>query len=143
MASEDGNVCGPIAERRDEKGNYVKAVEKILAKSAVQDLLFQIFVGGGDNPNVHAGSLVRADRFEALLFEHAQHFGLSTKAHVADFIEEKSAAVGLLKFADFVVAGSGEAAFDVAEKFGLDEFFRNGGAIDFDEGTLAAQAGGV
>src|SRR5437868_11788032 len=38
----------------------------------------------------------------------------------------------LLKFADFVVTGAGETAFDVAEKFGFDELFGNGGAINFD-----------
>jgi len=40
-----------------------------------------------------------SDRFEALLFEHAQHFGLRAETHIADFIEEESAAIGLLKLA--------------------------------------------
>jgi len=49
----------------------------------------------------------------------------------------------LLEFADLVVHGSGETTFDVAEKFGLDEFFGDGGAIDFYEWALVAEAGGV
>ena len=68
---------------------------------------------------------------------------MGAQAHIADFVEEKRAAVGLLKFADFVVDGAGEAAFDMAEKFGFDEFFGDGGAIDFDERAFVAEAGGV
>jgi len=49
----------------------------------------------------------------------------------------------LLEFADFVVAGSGEAAFDVAEKFGLDEFFGDSRAIYLNKRAFVAQAGGM
>src|ERR1700751_1525809 len=143
MAGEDGDIGSAIAEWRNEKGNYVEAVEKILTETAVQDFLFEIFVSGGGGANVHAGSLIGADGFEALFFEYAQHFGLRAKAHVADFVEEKCAAICLLEFANFVVAGSGEAAFDMAEEFGLDELFGDGGAVDFNEWALVAQAGGV
>src|SRR5258706_2043586 len=143
MAGEYGNVRSAIAERGYKKGNYVETVEKILTETSVQDCLFQIFVGGGDDANIHAGSLIGAYWFETLLFEHAQHFRLRAQTHVANFVEEKSTAVGLLEFADLVVHGSGETTFDVAEKFGLDEFFGDGGAIDFYEWAFVAEAGGV
>ena len=60
-------------------------------------------------------SLVRADALKTLLFQNAQHFRLGAQAHVADFIEKERAAIGFLKFADFIFAGPGETAFDVAE----------------------------
>src|SRR5713101_1620443 len=143
VARERGNVFAAVAERGNEKGNDVQAVEKVLTKRAAGDFLLEVFVGGGDDANVHGDGLAGADGFEALLLEDAKDFGLRAKAHVADFIEKERAAVGFLKLADFVVAGAGEAALDVAEKLGLDELLRNGGAIDFNEEAFGAQAGGV
>src|SRR5438874_7378874 len=125
MAGENGDVRGAIAERRNVKRNDIETIEKILTKTAVQDFLFEILVSSGDDANVHTNGLIGADRFEALFFEYAQNLGLSAEAHVADFIEKQSAAIGLLKFADLVVASTGETAFDVAEKFGFDELFGN------------------
>src|SRR5579859_1847241 len=143
MADENGYIGEAVAKGRNEKRDDVQAIEKILAKGAARDFLVEVFVGGGDDANIDAHGLIGADRLEALLFEHAQNFCLRAKAHVADFVEKKRAAVGGLKFSGFVVARSGEAALDVAEKLGFDELFGNGGAIDFNEGAFAAQAGGV
>ncbi len=94
MRGEDGNVLGAFAQRRDGERNHVQAVEKILAESVAGDFFFKFFVGGRDHAHVHAHGLIRADRFDALFFERAQDFRLRLQAHVADFIEEKSAAVG-------------------------------------------------
>jgi|SRR5580704_2149331 hypothetical protein len=54
---EDWNVFLAIAERRDEEGNYVQAIKKVLAEGATRDFLFEIFVCGGEYTNVHAGAL--------------------------------------------------------------------------------------
>src|SRR5262245_8144751 len=61
MTGEDGDVFLAIAQRRNEEGNDVEAIEKILAETAVGDFLFEVFVGGGYDPDVDADSLVRAD----------------------------------------------------------------------------------
>src|SRR5207247_8382083 len=71
MASQDGDVRGAIAERRNEKRNDVETVEKVLAKTAMQNFLFEILIRGGKHADIDANGLVRADRFEALLLEHA------------------------------------------------------------------------
>src|SRR5580700_6930071 len=84
-----------------------------------------------------------AERFEALLFQRPQHFGLRAQAHVADFIEEQRARVGLLKLAGLGLMGAGESALMVAEKLALNQLFWNGGAVDFDERLGGARAHGV
>src|SRR5439155_7049763 len=143
MAGQDRNVCGAVAERGNEERNDIETIKEILAKPAVQDFLFEIFVGGGDDADVDTTGLVRPDRFEALLFEYTQHFGLRAETHIADFVEKESPTVRLLKLAYFVVACAGEAALDMAEKFRLNEFFGNRRAIDFNERGFVAQARGV
>ena len=70
----------------------------------------------------------------------AQKFDLSVERKFADFIEEQGAAVGLLEFADALVGCAGERALLVAEQNALDQIFRNGAAVDSDEGFASAFA---
>ena len=51
----------------------------------------------------------------------AQQFRLKAKIHLADFVEQQRAAVGLLEFADAAGDSAGEGAFFVAEEFGFQE----------------------
>ena len=61
-------------------------------------------------------------------------------AHVADFVEEDRAAVGLLELADLLLGRAGERSLLVAEQLGLDQLLGNGRAVDLDEALAAAQA---
>ena len=101
ITRKNGNIFLAIAQRRNEEGNYVQPIEKILAKSAAGDFLLEVFIGGGDHANVHVSGLVRADAFEALFFQHAQHFGLRAQAHVSHFIEKQRAAIGFCEICRF------------------------------------------
>src|SRR5258706_8662046 len=76
VADENGNVREAVTERRNEEGNYVQAIEKVLTESPARDFLVEIFVGRGDDANVDADGLIRANRLKALLFEHAQDLRL-------------------------------------------------------------------
>ena len=63
---------------------------------------------------------------------------MSRRAQVADLVEKECAAVGRFKLADAPLDTSGNAFFD-AEQFGLDEGFRQRGAVERDEGLLGAR----
>src|SRR5579864_6983613 len=143
MSRENGYVFGAVAERRHEKRNDVEPVKQVLTKGAAGDFLLEILVGGGEHANIHGESLTRPDRLEALFLEHAQDFGLRAQAHVSDFVEEESAAVGLLEFSDLVFGRTGKTAFHVAKQFGFNQLFGNCGAADLDKQALASQTGGV
>src|SRR5260370_33049868 len=140
MLGQDGDVLFAVAQRRHEEGNYVQPIEEVLPEGAARDLLFEILVCGGEHANVDAQSLAGADRFEALLFQDAQHFRLRAQAHVADFVEEERAAVGFLKLADLVLAGPRKAALHLPEKLGFDQLLRDGRAAHLDNQAFAAQA---
>ena len=118
----------------------VQAVEQILAERVLVDLLFEVLVGRGDDADVDLDHLVAAQPLELLLLQHAQHLGLRLEAHVADFVEEDRALVGLLELADLPIGGAGERALLVTEQFGFDQLVGNGGAIDLHELAVAPQA---
>ena len=79
-------------------------------------------------------------RLEPLLFQRAQNLGLGTQAHIAHFIEEKCAAVGLLELADLALMSGGEAAFHVAKQLAFNQIVGDGGAIHFDKRPFRPQA---
>ena len=82
----------------------------------------------------------RSEPLDLALLEHAQHLGLGLRAHVADFVEEDRAAVGLLELADLLLGGAGERAFLVTEQLRLDQLLRNRRAVHLHEALAAAQA---
>ena len=80
-----------------------------------------------------------AEPLELVLLEHAQDLGLRVGAHVADFVEEQRAAVGLLEAADALLVGAGERALLVSEELGLEEVLLERGAVHLDEVARGAQ----
>src|ERR1700687_1764148 len=143
ISCQRGDVLPAVAQGRHVKGNHVQAIEKILAKGAARDFLFEMLVRCGDDAHVDAQGSVGAYALEALFLEYPQNFRLRAEAHVSDFIEEERPAVGLLKFTDLVFRRAGKAALNMPEELGLDQFLRNRRAIDFPERTLAAKARSV
>jgi hypothetical protein len=65
---------------------------------------------------------------------------LEVGAELAELVEEEGAAAGLLEGAGPARHCTCEGAFDVAEELGLDEVAGDGGAVEDDEGGLAARA---
>src|SRR3546814_11412083 len=62
------------------------------------------------------------------------------RRHVADLVEEEGALVGQLDLADGGLDGPGEGPLLMAEELALQQVFRDGRAVDRDEGTLGARA---
>src|SRR5690349_9630534 len=104
MAGEHRNVLSPFAQRWNVKGNYVETIEQVFAEITGRNLVFKVFVGGGDETNVDGNRLIGADRREPLLIECTQDFGLSFQAHVADFVQEQRSSVRLFKDPDLLCA---------------------------------------
>ena len=90
---------------------------QVFAEVAVGNFLHQVFVGGGQYAHVHRDFLFAAHAGDFIFLQGPQHLGLGRETHVTDFIEEKRAAVGLLKLADALLDGRSEGAFFVAKKF--------------------------
>ena len=68
-----------------------------------------------------------------MLLQHAQNLGLNRGAHVADFVEEQAAAVGLLEAADALAIGAGEGALLVSEQLRLEQRLGKRRAVHLDE----------
>jgi hypothetical protein len=120
-SSRRHDVVLALAQRRHLDRNDVQAVVEVLAELARLHHRRQIAVGRRDQPHVDAQRARAAEPLELVLLEHAQDLGLRARAHVADFVEEQRAAVGLLEAADALLVGAGERALLVAEQLRLEQ----------------------
>ena len=68
-----------------------------------------------------------------MFLQDAQNLGLRARAHVADFVEEQRAPIGLFEAADALPVGAGESALLVAEELRLEQIFLERRAVHLDE----------
>ena len=118
------DVLAAIAQRRHADRDHAEAEVEILAERALLDLLLEVLVGRGDDADVDLDRPRRSEALDFALLQHAQDLGLRLRAHVADFVEEDRAAVGLLELADLLLGRAGERALLVAEQLRLDQLLR-------------------
>src|SRR6202011_175932 len=101
------------------------------------DHLFELLIGGGEDPDIDSDGAVASNALEFLLLQNAQQLGLQLERNVADLVEQKRSLVRQFKAADFLADGAGEGALFVSEKLALDQAGRDGGAIELDENVVA------
>src|SRR6266550_2250823 len=139
IANQQREIFGALAERGNLNGENIQTVIEVAAKGALGNAFRKILIRGGDDADVHALRAIAAEPFEFLLLQHAKKLRLKFEGKVADFVEEERAAVGEFEAADFLIDGAGERAALVAEQLGFEKATGNGGAIDFNEGAIAAR----
>ena len=120
MPDQIGNVLDALAQRRQPQRHDVEPEEQVLAEQALLNQDAQILVGRGDDAHVALDRRAAADGGVFALLQHAQQPRLRLHRHVADFVEEQRAALGLLEAAGAARVGAGEGALLVAEQFGFD-----------------------
>ncbi|EGY01559.1 hypothetical protein AZA_55281 [Nitrospirillum viridazoti Y2] len=143
MAGDQADVALPLAQGRQVDGNHVQAIVQILAEPPGRHLGQRIAVGGGDEADVHLLHLRAAHRLEGAGLDEAQDLGLQLHRHLAHLVQEQGAAVGLARGARAVADRPGEGALHMAEDLTFQQVLGDGGAVDGDEGMIAAGAAAV
>jgi hypothetical protein len=133
VVGHEDDIDLAFAERGQVDGDDTEPVVEVLSEEPLVDAALEILVGGGDDAGIAGDEFVPADAVEGAVLDEAQELGLQVGAHVADFIEEHGATLGLFEATDTAGVGAGERALLVAEEFGLEQRFGDGGAVDGDE----------
>ena len=97
-------------------------------------------MGRRDQAHIDPPGLGAADPLKAAVLNHSQQLDLRRQGNVADFVEEQSALIGQLKAPLARGYGPGVGPLLVAEKLVFDQAFRQGAAVDFDEGVFPPAA---
>ncbi len=136
---QGADVLGPLAQRGHAQVHHIQAIEQVFAEGAVLDGFRQVAVGGGNDADVDLDRLGAANAVDLAFLNGAQELGLQARIHLADFVQQQGAAIGFLELADAPGDGAGEGTLLVTEQFRFQQVFRNGGAVDRDEGLVGAR----
>ena len=113
---------------------------EILTETAGGGAGGQVLTTRGENPDVHGLAAGTAEAPHGLLLDDLEELGLQGRGQETDLVEEKNPAVRGLEKTRFGVVRPGEGAPLEAEQLGLEQGCGDRGAIDIDEGALAAWA---
>ncbi len=138
VAEQGQDVFAALAQGGDAQGGDIEPVVEVGAEAALVGGLAQVFLGGGDHPDIQGDLLVGAEALDLALLQQAQQLDLDIQAHALDLVEKEGAAAGVFEFADTALLGPGEGALFVAEEFALHHGFGEGAGVDGDEGAVAA-----
>ena len=75
----------------------IQPVEQVLSETALFNTLFEVLVRGGNDTHIDLDGRVTADAVKLAVRKYAQQAGLHLRRHIADFVQEKRAPVGLLE----------------------------------------------
>ena len=135
------DVLGPGPQGRYLDGQGVQPVIEVLAEESGPDLLLEVAVRGRDDGAADLARAGSADGHEFVLVETLEKLGLQVQGHLAQFVQEEGAVCSHLHEPGLaLLQGAREGAALVAEELGLEQRFRQGGAVHGDEGAFAALA---
>src|SRR5438270_2446570 len=110
-------VFRSLPQRRYLQLKFREPVIKIITKTSGADQFFQILVGGCHYAHIHADFLASTKAVIRHAIKNAQQLDLDFGIKVSDFIQEKSAAIGHFKVADFLRVSATESTLLVSKKF--------------------------
>lgn len=84
MRGQEGDVLAPLAQGGDEHGHDIDAIVEVGAEVAFGHGLFQIAVGGANQPDVDFDRFRTADPLGLPFLEHTQELRLEGRRDVAD-----------------------------------------------------------
>ena len=128
------DVFPTFAQGRHSQFDDIEPIVKILAETAAVDTLLELAVGRRNDAYVDRFLTGATDLAHPLFLDGPQQFDLHGQRQVSDLVEEQRSAVGGLKEAFTFAVGASERAFAIAEKFAFHQVFRDGPAVDRNEG---------
>jgi hypothetical protein len=90
-------VLKSLPQWRDRDPENVKAVVQVLPQSLALESFAKRAISGGDHANFNWDAFFAANPSDPVFFENTKEFRLKLGLHLGYFVEEDSAAVGLLE----------------------------------------------
>ena len=121
MACQRLNIAVALTQRRQRQGEDVQPVIQVLAEPALRYCLTETHVCGRDHPDIDIDRLASANAHDLALLQKAQEMCLQIHRHVADFVEEESATIGVFDLPFGPGESTCESALLIAEQLRRDE----------------------
>ena len=138
VPSEGKHVFSAFAQSRQPQANHIQPVIQVLAERAIFDALLQVLMRGGNHTRIGFDGVVPPHTVKVSVTQYAQQTRLQVERHVANFIQEQRAALGLFKAAPAHGLRTGKSAAFVAKQFALQQIFRDSCGIDSNKRPVGA-----
>jgi hypothetical protein len=122
---EQQNVLLTLSQWWNGQFDSLKTKIQIVSKRLVRDRLLKILMRRTDDSDVDANAIFASDGLNNAFLKNSQQSSLHRRRHITDLIEKQSAAIRAAKDSFTSTICTRESAFDVTEKFTLDEVLRN------------------
>ena len=133
------NIIAPLAQGRQFQIDYIQAIQQILAQLIIADGFVWVFIGCRQHAHIHGNFAVATDAPQRAIFQHAKQLGLQRDRHLSNFVQKQGAAIGQFKATFAAHNRACEGAFFVAKEFRFHQRFRDGRAVDGQEGIGGAR----
>jgi len=97
VGDEQIQVFNSLAQRRNPDPENIKAIVQVLAQFPSFESLVKRAISRGDHANINRNAFFAANPSDLVLFENAKELRLKLGLHLGYFVEEDSAAIGLLE----------------------------------------------
>ena len=138
MFGEHMHILTSLTQGGQSQTDHIQTVKQVFAEHAFFDALLQILVGGRNDPHIGFNGTVAADAVKMAIGQNTQQTRLQIKGHVANFVQEQSAALGLLKTTTARRLRTREGTSLMAKEFAFQQVFGNGRCVDGHKRTIGA-----
>src|ERR1700760_149794 len=99
MLDQQGDIAGPLVQRRNIDSEYIQTIVQVGAKIALCGFFAQVFMRGDDNAHIRWNNALASNTYDGARFDGSQQCCLQVERHIADFIKEERSTVSLLELA--------------------------------------------
>src|SRR3954469_22974783 len=109
MLDQQGDIAGPLMQRRNVDSEYIQTIVQVGAKVALGSFFAQVFMRGDDNAHIRWNNALASNSNDGVCFDGSQQCCLQVERHITDFVKEERPTVSLLELAGTSLAvGPGE-----------------------------------
>src|SRR5712691_428893 len=108
----------------------IEPIKQILTEGAASDSTGEVVQGRRNHPHIHLQGVRATHGHNFPLLQDAQELGLQQHAHVADLVQQQCAALRTPEYSLTIGHRPGEGATHMPKQFSLEQFVRNGRAVD-------------
>ena len=116
VIAQNGNVFLSFAKRRDIDFDHVKPEVKVVAEFTPRHGFIQSAICQRQYPHVNFDGPPPSKLAELAILENVKQFGLETRRHLSDFIQEHAAFVREFKFPRFFTDRAREGSALITEQ---------------------------
>src|SRR5262249_25886773 len=132
------HLLSPLSQWGHPDLYHVKPIVEVLPELAARHGLCQIAIRRGDHARVGGDQPMASHAREPKVLQHMEKLGLQPQGQFGDLVEVDRPFVRVLELPGLTSMGAREGALLVAEELGLEQPLRDRGAVDLDEGPVAA-----